>query len=176
MFINAWGKMLCRVSESSCLPTRNKVPHISWHDPPYCGATKRFEHFPSMAISQLVLRKFWIQTWFCNCQQNLCLFHDVGSPKSTSLLSVLSTSDQCLFLSSQSDVMSHTEKNCLFSRCTNKDTELETSDSGQEEQLGLPYWTMREAIGVVVDESKCLEILNFEFSIIEEHRPFLPGC
>ena len=30
-----------------------------------------------MVIFQLFLRKFWIQTWFCNFQQYLCLFHIV---------------------------------------------------------------------------------------------------
>ena len=35
------------------------------------------------------------------------------------------------------------------------------TDSAQEEQLGLPYWTMILAICVVVDESKCLRFGNF---------------
>ena len=69
--------ILCRVVESSCLPTHNVVPHISWHDPPYRRTTKRYEDFPSMVIFQLFLRKFRIQTWFCNCQQYLSLFHIV---------------------------------------------------------------------------------------------------
>ena len=49
------------------------------------------------------------------------------------------------------------------------------TDSVQEEQLGLPYWTMILAICVVVDESKCLDIPVWEFSIICEHLPFLLG-
>ena len=48
-------------------------------------------------------------------------------------------------------------------------------DSAQEEQLGLPYWTMILAICVVVDESKCLAIPILEISIICEHLPFSPG-
>ena len=32
------------------------------------------------------------------------------------------------------------------------------------------------AIGVVVDESKCLDTPILEFMIICEHLPFLPGC
>ena len=47
------------------------------------------------------------------------------------------------------------------------------TDSAQEEQLGLPYWTMMLAICVVVDESKCLDTPIWEFSIICEHLPFL---
>ena len=49
------------------------------------------------------------------------------------------------------------------------------TDSVQEEQLGLPYWTMILAICVVVDESKCLDTPIWEFSIICEHLPFLLG-
>ena len=39
------------------------------------------------------------------------------------------------------------------------------TDSVQEEQLGLPYWTMILAICVVVDESKCLDTAILEFSL-----------
>ena len=46
------------------------------------------------------------------------------------------------------------------------------TDSAQEERQGLPYWTMIWAICVVVDESKCLNIPIWEFSIILEHLPF----
>ena len=38
---------------------------------------KKYEKFEGMAVSLLPLRKFWIQTWLCNCQQYLCLFHMV---------------------------------------------------------------------------------------------------
>ena len=31
---------LCRVVESSCLPTHNIVPHISWHDLPYSWSVR----------------------------------------------------------------------------------------------------------------------------------------
>ena len=99
--------ILCRVVESSCLPTHNIVPHISWHDLPYRRTTKKYTDFPSMVVFQLLLRKFWIQTWFCNCPQYLCLFHIVFecTPSihdqgmmlvlpNQLLCSVLSTSDQ----------------------------------------------------------------------------------
>ena len=69
--------VLCIVVESFCLPTHNIVPHISWHDLPYHRTTKKYADFPSMVIFQFLLRKFWIQTWFCNCQWCLCLFHIV---------------------------------------------------------------------------------------------------
>ena len=50
------------------------------------------------------------------------------------------------------------------------------TNSAEEEQLGLRYWTMILAICVVVDESKCLDTPILEFSIIYEHLPFLLGC
>ena len=68
-------QILCRVVESSCLPTHNIVPHIYWHDLPYRRTKKKYEGFPSMVIFQFSLRKFVIPTWFCNCQQYPCLFH-----------------------------------------------------------------------------------------------------
>ena len=46
------------------------------------------------------------------------------------------------------------------------------TDSAQEEQLGLPYWTMILAICVVVDESKCLDTPILEFAIISENLQF----
>ena len=69
--------ILCRVVESLCSPTHNIVPLITWHDLPCHRTTKKYEDFPSMVIFQLLLQKFWIQTWFCNCPQYLCLFHIV---------------------------------------------------------------------------------------------------
>ena len=94
--------ILCRVVESSCLPTHHTVPHISLHDPPCHTTMKKYEYFEWMVISLLLPQKFAIQTWFCNCPQYLCLLrivfecsprkHDPGKmlvPKSTSLLSTI---------------------------------------------------------------------------------------
>ena len=50
------------------------------------------------------------------------------------------------------------------------------TDFAQEEQLGVPYWTMTLPMCVVVDESKCLDIPIFEFSLIWVHLPFLHWC
>ena len=49
------------------------------------------------------------------------------------------------------------------------------TNSFQEERLDLPYWTMILAICVVVDESICLDIPNWEFLLILEHLPLLLG-
>ena len=66
--------ILCRVVESSSLPTHNIVPHISLHDQPCHKTMKKYEDFEGMVISLLPPRKFAIRTWFCNCLQYLCLF------------------------------------------------------------------------------------------------------
>ena len=54
--------ILCRVVESSKLPTHNIVPHISWHDLPYQKIMKKYEDFEGMAISLFTPRKFAIRT------------------------------------------------------------------------------------------------------------------
>ena len=37
--------ILCRVVESSCLPTHNIALHTSLHDPPYHKTMKKYEDF-----------------------------------------------------------------------------------------------------------------------------------
>ena len=49
---------LCRVAESSCLPTHSIVPHISWHDLPYRRTTKRYEDSQRMAAFLFSSLKF----------------------------------------------------------------------------------------------------------------------
>ena len=44
--------ILCRVVESSCLPTHNIVPHISSHDLPCHKTMKKYEDFESMEVFQ----------------------------------------------------------------------------------------------------------------------------
>ena len=66
--------ILCRVVESSCLPTHYAVPHISLHDLPKHKTMKKYKDFEVMVISLLTPRKFAIRTWFCNCPQYLFLF------------------------------------------------------------------------------------------------------
>ena len=65
-----------------------------------------------------------------------------------------------------------------FSQIASPTTVLATDDSTdfvQKERLDLPYGTMIQAICVVVNGSKCLDIPILEFSIILEHLPFLPS-
>ena len=122
--------ILCRVLESSCLPTHSIVPHNSWHDLQYRRTTKKYADFPSMVIFQLLLRKFWIQTWFCTCQPHLCLFHMVFEyipgihdrgmmlvpPKSTSLLSTFHIGSRFCFFPANFMSSTNTDKNNPFSR------------------------------------------------------------
>ena len=196
--------LLCRVVESFCLPTHNIVPHISWHDLPCHGTTKRYTDFPSMVIFRLFLRKFWIQTWFCYCQQYLAystlslsasqvfmIEDDVGSPKSTSLLSSFHIGSIFWFFPANLMSSTYTDKNNPFFTVYEKAFPIGNLSPNvfqqgflkiafpmivlpkddhtafvQEERLGLPYWTMILAICVVVDESKCLDIPIWESSVI----------
>ena len=132
--------ILCRVVESFCSPTHNIVPRISWHDLLCHMTMKRYSDFPSMVIFQLLRLKFWIETWFCNCQQYPCLFHivfeyiprytwsrnDVGSPKSTSLFSTFHIGSMFCFFPANLMSSTYRDKNNPFWRCTNKHSQLET--------------------------------------------------
>ena len=50
------------------------------------------------------------------------------------------------------------------------------TDFVQEEQLGLPYWTMILAKCASLDVSKYLDVPILEFSIFCEHLPHSLGC
>ena len=118
---------------------------------------------------------------------------DVGSPKSTSLLSTFHIGSILCFFPANSMSSTYTDKNNPFfhgERISIPNLEFSPShvsigfsqiafptivlpkddrkNSFQEERLGLPYWTMISAICVVVDESKCLDTPILEFSIIGE--------
>ena len=118
---------------------------------------------------------------------------DVGSPKSTSLLSTFHIGPMCVFPANLT-ASTYTKKlfhgvrisipnwkpsansasmgcsqNAFSKTVLPKD---DHTDFAQKERLGLPYWTMIWAICVVVDESKCLDTPIFEFSTICEHLPF----
>ena len=49
-------QILCRVAVSSCLPTHNIVPHISWHDQPCNKTMKKYEYVEGMTISVIPCR------------------------------------------------------------------------------------------------------------------------
>ena len=124
---------------------------------------------------------------------------DVGSPKSTSLLSTFHIGSMLCFCPANFMSSTYTDKKNPFHDEQRDIPNLEFSSSHvskrfaqiafptivlpkddrtislQEERLGLPYWTMILAICVVVDESKCLDTPILEFSIICEHLPFSLG-
>ena len=133
-------------------------------------------------ISLLVSHCLWVQSKFTWSRK------DVGSPKSTSLLSTFHIGSRFCFLPANL-WDPHTQiRTILFSRWTKRHSQFgifsypcftivllkkdDRTNSFQEERLGLPYWTMILAICVVVDESKCLDTPIWEFSIICEHLPF----
>ena len=124
---------------------------------------------------------------------------DVGSPKSTSLLSSFHIGLMFCFFPASLMPSTYTDKKNPFHGVRRsipnwkpfpKRTSFELSqisfpitvlpegdrtNSFREERLGLPYWTMILTICVVVDESKCLDIPICEFSIILEHLLFSRG-
>ena len=132
--------ILCRIVQSFCSPTHKIVPHISWHELPCHRTTKKKRRFSEHAIFQLLLQKFWIQTWFCNCQQYLCLFHTVFEytpdihdrrmmwvlPRSTSLFRTFHIGLIFCFLRANLMSSTYTDKNNPFWRCTIKHSQLET--------------------------------------------------
>ena len=107
---------------------------------------------------------------------------DVGSPKSTSLLSTLPHRINIVFLSSQFLCHPHTQIRLILFHDEQRDIPYvdfspnrvsigfsqiafpiivlpkdDRTDSTQEERLDLPHWAMIWAICVVVDESRCLD-------------------
>ena len=130
--------ILCRVVESSCLLTHNIAPHISLHDPPYHKTMKKYEDFEGMIVSLFPPRKFAIHTWFCNCPQYFDLLRidvectpsihdsrkDVGSPKSTSLLSSFHIGSRFCFFPANFMSSTYTDKNNPFSRCTKRHSQF----------------------------------------------------
>ena len=138
--------ILCRVVVSTCWLAHNIAPHISLHDPPKHKTMKKYKDFEGMVVSLLLPRKFAIRTWFCTCQQCLCLFgivfecipsihdrKDVGSPKSTSLLTSFHIGSMTCFFPANLMSSTYTDKNNRFSRCANKHSQVET--------LSQPYFS-----------------------------------
>ena len=102
-------------------------PRISLHDLP-CHRTMRkclCKVSQKMVAFQLLQQRFWIQTYFYNCPQYLCLFdilvecnpHQHGQGTLTCTSHIGSTF--CFFPASFMST-TNTDKNSLFSRLTNK--------------------------------------------------------
>ena len=192
---------LWKTVKSFCSPSRNIAPHISLHDLPYHEEMSA-PSFPEQSSFSLLLQRSWIQTYFCNFPHYLRLIrilveyttnnHGQGMmlARPTRLLSkYFSHWVNVLFLPSQSFHVHIYRQELSFPNLelfpNRVPIELsrfafpiivlpedDRTDSFQVERLGLPYWTMIWAICVVVDESKCLDIPIWEFSVILEHLPF----
>ena len=126
------------IVESSYLQIRKIYPHISLRDLPSHGTKKRYTDFPSRVTFPLLLRNFWIQTWFCTCPKSLCLFHIVleitrSFPDRGKVLVlpnqrlswVFSTLGLCS-VSFQLISSTYTDKNRPSSRLTNKHSQFGT--------------------------------------------------
>ena len=135
-----------------------------------------------MVIFRLLLRRFWIQTNLCNCQQYLFLFCILFAcnPKKHGQGMMLDLPNQILslyfrhwvkfcFFPASFISSTYTDKNNTFSRSTNKHSQFGTFSQPYFNRI---FCAMFLAICVVVDESKCLDIPIWEFSIILEHLPF----
>ena len=134
--------VLCKVVESSCLPTHNIVPHISWHDLPDQRTMRRCLRQVSLnkIVFLLLLQKSWIQTYFCNCPQYLCLFlhshsvqpkytwsrNDVGSPKSTYFKGIFYIGSRCCLFPTIWTSSTYTDKKNPFSLSTEKHSQFGT--------------------------------------------------
>ena len=126
---------------SSCLPTHNIVPHISWHGLPHRRTTKKYADFPSMVIfscscrnsgfkhgSVIVKNKFAYFTLSLSTPQGdmvkeRCWFSQIN------VFSLkLSTLGQS-FVSSKSilTLFTYKDKGGPFSRCTNKHSQMKLS-------------------------------------------------
>ena len=172
---------------SPCWLTHNIAPHISWHDLPYHKTTKKYSDFPSLVVffrcsceesgfehgSVTVNNIFACFTLSMRTSQ-VYMIKDVGSPKSTSLLSTFHTGSMFCFFPANLMSSTYTDKNSLFhgARISIPNWKLSPNrtfiglsqiafpttilpkdnrtDSVQEERLGLPYWTMILAMCVVV--------------------------
>ena len=130
------------------------------------------------ACFALLLSALQVDVWSKN---------DVGSPTSTSFISTFHIGSMFCFFPASCMSSTYTDKDSPFSRLTNKHSNLELypnrvpkalpripfpiivqpkndrTDFVQEERLGLPFWTMMLATCVVVDLSKYLDILTWNF-------------
>ena len=77
MVVNGWSWYFVELLSRFVRQLTISFHTFPWHDLPCRRTTKKYENFPSIVIFQLLQQKFWIQTWFGNCQKYLCLFHIV---------------------------------------------------------------------------------------------------
>ena len=75
MVVKAWELRLCIIVELFCSQVPNIAPHISLHDfPCWTMGTCLRRVSLNKVVFLLLLRRSWIQTYFCNCPQYLCSF------------------------------------------------------------------------------------------------------
>ena len=159
----------------------------------YCCGSCGFEHgsvivhsfFACFALSLSTSQVFVVKKWCWFSQINLFIKYFTRRIK------------KCFC---PANFVIHTYRQEYFSRCTNKYSQLRAFSQTcsnrtfsncrshnspakgwpyrfrLKERLGLPYWTKISAICVVVDESKCLDIPIWRFSIISNHLPFWLGA
>ena len=98
---------LCAVAGVSCWPARNTAPHISLHENPYQRTMKKCLRQVSLnnVVFLLLQQRFWIQTYFCNFPQYLCLFRIVFEYTQCIVHKYISHAVNVLFLPSQFEIV-----------------------------------------------------------------------
>ena len=66
------GWIFCTTAELFLFATSQCVPHTFWRDLACRRTTWKSPMFPRLVVFPMLLRKLWIQTCFCTCQQYLC--------------------------------------------------------------------------------------------------------
>ena len=180
---------LCTAAELFCSPARNTAPHnscMTFHIKGPCRDVCISLHIVVLCSCGDPGFK---HVCFCNCRQYLCSFRTLvecnPNRRGQGMMlflpnrhdsSVLSTLGQCCISSQPVLCRPHTQTRITpFLGVRLSIPNLDRTDFVQEERLGLPCWTI-SAICVLVDESKYLDILTLEFSIMTVHLPFRLGC
>ena len=133
---------LCVAVELFCSQVRKIVPCISVHDIPHHRTMRTCSRQVSQnkVVFQYLLQRFWIQTYFCNCPQYVCLFDILfecnpnkrgqgmmsGRPESTSFISTVHIESMFCFEPASFMSSTYTDKNSPIPRCTNKHSQIGT--------------------------------------------------
>ena len=171
---------LCVTVDSFCSQVRNIFPRISVHDH-LCHRTMK------KCLLQISLKLLSLSATQINVVKEGCWFPQINvfHKYSSTLVPDFVSFQPIFFFKKKSSA--YTDKNSPFSRFTNKHSQFKTfpnrvpielsrvafptivlpeddrTDFAQEEQLGLPSWTVTWAICASVDVSKNQDMLTLEF-------------
>ena len=134
---------LCIVVELFCLPVRNIFPRISLHELPYHRTMRKCSL--QVYISVIVYIIFACQTLSPSTTRQKMVKNDVGSPKSTSFMSIFHIGSMFCFLPTSLISSTYPEKNSPFSRLTKKHSKFKTFSQPCSNrnflELHFPQWS-----------------------------------